>query len=374
MERFDVDRAVTPDRVIAPASVVVEGGRVVAVGEPAEIGVIGGAPTRLHGTLVPGFVDLQVNGIAGRQFGHESGEGLDLLAETAAALVATGTTAFCPTITSRPLDDYPAAVAGLGTTQTAPRSLGLHLEGPFLSAAHAGAHDRASLIAPTPEAVERLLDLGDVAIVTLAPELPGGRDAVARIVAAGAVVSAGHTDATYEQLRDAVDAGVTMVTHVFNAQRGVHHRDPGTAGGALLLDDLHVGIILDGEHVHPDLALLALRAAGERAFAVTDAIATAGLPAGRHTFGDITVDTTDGPPRLLDGTLAGSNLTMDAAFRFVAERLGLPAAVMATATTPARAVGRRDLGVIEPGAAADLVLLDERLEVRGVWCDGARVV
>lgn len=375
MERFDVDRAVTPDRVIAPASVVVDAGRVVAVGEPAEVGVVGGAaPTRLRGTLVPGFVDLQVNGIAGRQFGHESGEGLDLLAETAAALVATGTTAFCPTITSRALDDYPAAVAGLGAAQTAPRNLGLHLEGPFLSAAHAGAHDRASLIAPTPGAVDRLLDLGDVAIVTLAPELPGGRDAVARIVAAGAVVSAGHTDATYGQLRDAVDAGATMVTHVFNAQRGVHHRDPGTAGGALLLDDLHVGIILDGEHVHPDLAALALRTAAERAFAVTDAIATAGLPAGRHTFGDITVDTSGGAPRLLDGTLAGSNLTMDAAFRFVAERLGLPAAVMATATTPARAVGRRDLGVIKVGAAADLVLLDGGFDVRGVWCDGVRVV
>jgi len=370
MERFDVDQVVTPTGVVAPASVVIESGRIVAVGDPAEVGAVGGTPTRLHGTLVPGFVDLQVNGIAGRQFGM----GSDLLASTAAALVATGTTAFCPTLTTRPLDDYPAVVAGLGAARTAPRNLGLHLEGPFLSSEHAGAHDRASLTAPTADAVERLLDLGDIAIVTLAPELPGGRDAVARFVQAGVVVSAGHTDATYAQLRDAVDAGVTMVTHLFNAQRGIHHRDPGTAGGALLIDTLHVGIILDGEHVHPDLAFLALRAAGERAFAVTDAVATAGLPPGRHTFDGITVDTTGGPPRLLDGTLAGSNLTMDAAFRFVAEVLGLQAAVTATATAPARAVGRRDLGVVEPGTAADLVLLDDGLEVLGVWCDGVRVV
>jgi len=406
-QRLEVEAAVTPRGVVAPAAVLVDGGVIAAVGTPAEIGDVDVPAERHAGTLVPGFVDLQVNGIGG----HQYGAGQAGLRATASALLASGVTAHCPTITTRAWDRYPDAFAALGAPPgapapgslgpqiegpllsprqagahdvaapgappgaPAPRSLGLHLEGPFLSPRQAGAHDVAALVEPSAARVEELLAWADhdVAIVTLAPELPGAGAAIGLLRAAGVVVSAGHTDATYEQLRTAVDAGVSMVTHVFNAQRGLGHREPGTAGAALLLDQLDVGIILDRVHVHAELAALVLSITAGRVFAVTDAVATAGLPPARYEFDGVAVDTTSGAPRLADGTLAGSNLTMDAAFRFVAACRGLVDAVAATATTPARAIGRDDLGVLAPGAAADLVLLDDDLQVAAVWRDGVPV-
>lgn len=373
-QRLDIDRAVTPGGIVAPASVLVDGTRVTAVATPSALGDVDAPVTRHPGTLVPGFVDLQVNGAAGHQYGSGSGG----LRATAAALLATGVTAHCPTVTSRAWDRYAEALAGLGAPggPAAPRNLGLHLEGPFLSPRQPGAHDPGVLVEPSARRVDELLEWAGspVAIVTLAPELPGAHRAVGRLRNAGVVVSAGHTDATYGQLRAAVGVGVSMVTHVFNAQRGLHHREPGVAGGALLLDELRVSVILDGVHVHPDVAALALRVAAGRAFAVTDAMATAGLAPGRHELDGWTVDTTSGAPRLEDGTLAGSNLTMDAAFRFAAGACGLSEAVKVASTTPARAIGRDDLGVLAAGAAADLVLLDDDLLVAAVWRDGVRVV
>lgn len=374
LERLDVAAAVVDRAVVAPASLLIAEGVIVAVGPPAEIGEVDLPTTRLDGTLVPGFVDLQVNGFAGRQFGMHP----DALEATARPLLATGVTAFCPTITTRPWDRYEHDLAMLAPTASTagPRNLGLHLEGPFLSPVQAGAHDRTSLRAANVGELEQLLGWAPtpVAIVTLAPELDGGEAVVRALRAAGIVASAGHTDATYEQLREAVTWGVTMITHLFNAQRGLGHRDPGVAGGGLLLGEVTVGVILDGHHVHPDLAAMVLEVAAGRVVAVTDAVATAGLEEGVHDFDGILLDTSSGAPRLADGTLAGSNLTMDAAFRFVARRHGLVAAVAATATTAARVVGRDDLGSIARTAAADLVLLDGEQQVRSVWLAGERVV
>lgn len=372
-QRLDVDRVVTPDGVVAPASVLIDGGGITVVASPSAVGDVDVPVTRHAGTLVPGFVDLQVNGIGGHQYGSGSGGPR----ATAAALLATGVTAHCPAVTSRSWDRYAEALGGFAATggSAAPRNLGLHLEGPFLSPRQAGIHDPGVLVEPSARRVDELLEWAGspVAIVTLAPELPGAHRAVRRLRGAGVVVSAGHTDATYDQLRQAVDAGISMVTHLFNAQRGLHHREPGVAGGALLLDGLRASIILDGVHVHPDIAALALRVAPGRVFAVTDAMATAGLAPGLHEVDGWTVDTSSGAPRLEDGTLAGSNLTMDAAFRFAAGACGLSEAVRVTSTTPAQVLGRDDLGVLAAGAAADLVLLDDDLRVAAVWRDGVSV-
>lgn len=373
MRRIDATSAVLPTGVVAPVSVLVADGRVVAAAAPSAVGATDVPTAMVDATLVPGFVDLQVNGIAGQQYGTP---GVDRSA-TAGALLRSGVTAHCPTITTRPLARYAEVAADLarGPDGPAPRDLGLHLEGPFLSPAHCGAHDAAAMCNPTDEAVDTVLAALDrsIAIWTLAPERPGALDAIRRLATHGTVVSAGHTDATFAQVRAACDAGLRMVTHVFNAQRGVHHREPGTAGAALTLDDLVVGIILDDVHVHPALADLVLRAAAGRVVGVTDAVATAGLPPGRHEFGGVVVDTTSGAPRLADGTLAGSNLTMDGVFRRVATVHGLGEAAAVTATTPAAALGRTDLGTIAPGAHADLVALDADLQVTDVWLAGDRV-
>jgi len=372
-QRLDVTRLVGTAGVVAPASVLIEDGQIRAAGTPASVGDAGVEATRIDATLVPGFVDLQVNGIGGIQYGI----GDDGLTATASSLLAAGVTAHCPTITTREWSHYPAAFASLGDGPTgpAPRNLGLHLEGPFLSASRAGAHDAAAMREPTVALAEELVNWAghNVAIVTLAPERPGALEVIVQLQELGIVVSAGHTDATFEQMGAAVDAGLSMVTHVFNAQRGLGHREPGVAGAALRLEGLTVGIILDGHHVHPDVALLVLEAAAGRCFAVTDAIATAGLPPGLHEFAGMVVDTSSGAPRLPNGVLAGSNLTMDAAFRFVASRCGLVEAVAATAAIPARAVGHPELAAIEAGTPADFVALDDDMAVVAVWVDGQQV-
>jgi len=359
--RLDVGRAVLPGGVVAPASVLVEHGLVVAAGAPASVGEVAGASVVARPDLlgVPGFVDLQVNGAAGVDFGRPGGADWDAVSEL---LAATGVTACCPTIPSAPPDAYGPALDALGAWASRagggadgmgrPRVLGVHLEGPFLNPARRGAHPPEVLANPDPGWVSQWLDGPvPVAIVTLAPELTGASEVVRFLAGRGVVVSAGHTEASYERMVAFVGEGGSMVTHLFNGQAPLHHREPGVVGAALALDGLSVGIILDGVHVHEGVAAAALRSMGERGFVVTDAVA--------------------GPERLADGTLAGSHLSMDDAFRRAVRLLGLARAVEVCGTTPARAVGRPDLGVLAPGAAADLVLLDDDLSVVDVWVAGA---
>ncbi|MGH8867601.1 MAG: N-acetylglucosamine-6-phosphate deacetylase, partial [Actinomycetes bacterium] len=230
------------------------------------------------------------------------------------------------------------------------------------------------LVDPTPERLRRLLGAapGTVVAMTLAPERPGALDAVRRLVEAGVLVAVGHSDATAAQVRAAGDDGARMVTHVFNAQRGLHHREMGVSGTALVDDRLSPGLILDLHHVVADAVRLVFAVAGDRVVLVTDAVAAADMPPGRYVLGgEPVVVTEDGPPLRDDGVIAGSGLRLDDA---VAHAVGLGVdlvtAVEAASRRPADLLGRPDLGRLEPGARGDLVWLGDDLRARATWTSG----
>jgi N-acetylglucosamine-6-phosphate deacetylase len=316
--------------------------------------------------VVPGFLDLQCNGAAGVDITTEP-EGLW---EVAAALPRWGVTAWLPTVVTAPATIRARALAALrsGRGRESPGErpvavpLGLHLEGPFLAPERRGAHPAEHLRSPDPTLVaeEGWSRLAGVSLVTLAPELPGALDVVRDLVAAGVVVSAGHSSASAERSTEAIDAGVTAVTHLFNTMAPLHHREPGLAGVALTDERVRVGAIADGVHLHPAAVALAARALGERLCLVTDAVAALGMPAGRVPLGTLEAFATPDGVRLADGTLAGSDLSLDRAVRNLMAFAGvsLSAAVSAVTASPAALLGLDDRGVIRPGAVGDLVLLD----------------
>jgi N-acetylglucosamine-6-phosphate deacetylase len=321
--------------------------------------------------VVPGFVDLQCNGAVGVDITTEP----ERLWDVAAALPRWGVTAWLPTVVTSPAAIRARALAALrsgppqgpagGRPFAAP--LGLHFEGPFLAPDRRGAHPAEHLQSPDPALVtdEGWSRHAGVALVTLAPELPRALDVLGDLVAAGVVVSAGHSSASAEQATVAIDAGVTAVTHLFNAMGPLHHRDPGLAGVALTDERVRVGAIADGLHLHPAAVALAARALGERLCLVTDAVAALGMPAGRVPLGMLEAFATDNGVRLADGTLAGSDLSLDRAVRNLMAFAGvsLPAAVAAVTASPAALLGLDDRGVIGPGAVGDLALLDPTGEV-----------
>lgn len=350
---------VTPDGVVGPARVVVDGGRIASV-EP-----VTSAPDR---TLVPGFVDLQVNGVDDVDCATADGDGWDRLD---GLLAATGVTTWCPTLVTAPLDAFAEPLARIAAAADRggprPRIAGAHLEGPFLS--RPGAHPTSLLRDPDLDWLGALP--GIVRLVTLAAERRGAADAVRLLRARGVVVSVGHTDASHEQVIELVDAGATLVTHLFNGMPGLHHRHPGPVAAALTDDRLTASVIADLVHVHPLVIALAFRAKSAGGVAlVTDAVAWRAARIGRIEI------THDGmAPRLADGTLAGSSLTMDVALRNVVNDSGVPLAdaVRAASTTPADVLGLADRGRIAVGALADLVALGPDLDVRATWVDGEEV-
>lgn len=332
------------------------------------------------GTLVPGFVDLQVNGYYGVEF---AAAGVDGWAAVAGRLPETGVTAFLPTFISAPMPQLAGALrcaqSIIPAVTAGARVLGVHVEGPFLAPRRPGAHNPDWLVPPSPAAVGELLAAGAgvLRVLTLAPELPGGLDAVARVAAAGVVASVGHSDATAAEVAMAADAGARMVTHLFNAQRGLHHREPGVAGQALTDPRLTSGLIADLAHVAAPVCLLAFAAAPGRICLVTDAAACAGMPPGRYLMGGQPVELPAGEgaaPVRPDGTLAGSALRMDRAVAgMTAAGVALADAVAAASRVPADLIGRGDLGRLAPGGRADLVWLGEDLRTRGTWVAGRRV-
>lgn len=353
--RITATRVLTPSGFVGPAAVVVEGGVIQAV-ERVET-----APDR---TLTPGFVDLQVNGVDDVDVAAVDPAGFRRVHDL---LLATGVTTWCPTIVTAPLDSYATRLEAIASFDD-PMIAGVHLEGPFLGG-KPGAH---------PTALLRPLDhdwLGAlpavVRIVTIAPELDGAVEAVRVLVEKGVVVSLGHSSATLEQVTACIDAGARMITHLFNAMPPLHHREPGVVGAALTDDRVVAGLIADLVHVHPTAINLAFRAKPRGIALVTDAVAWRGARIGRI---EIVHDGT--APRLPDGTLAGSSLTMDAAIRNVVDVAGvsLEDALVAASTTPAAVAGLDDRGSIEPGRRADLVALAPGLGVEAVWLGGEEVV
>lgn len=369
-ERVIMTPADGPTRVVSPGYVRVEDGVIAEAGE----GAPPGADVRLaDGLLAPGLVDLQVNGF----FGHDMADAGEAgWREVVTRLPETGVTAFLPTFITAPVAAQAEALRRtrdlLPKLPSGTRVLGVHLEGPFLSPERKGAHNAAHLTDPAPEAVETLLETGLVKLVTLAPERDGALGAIRRLTEAGVLVSVGHSDATAAQVAAAADAGARKVTHIFNAQSGIHHRDPGVAVQALIDERLHPGLILDLHHVGPEVARLVLRAAAGRVVLVTDAASAAGMPPGTYELGGEPITMPEqGPPLRADGTIAGSGLRLDEA---VGNAIGLgldPAAAVDAATrVPADLIGRPDLGRIAPGAAADLVWLGPDHRARTTWING----
>ena len=367
-------QVVTPARILAPGWLLLSGDRILEVGE--------GRPPRAPDldlgdvSVAPGFVDLHVHGGGGASFDIGTADAADVVAT---AHLAHGTTSMAASLVT----DIPArmadAVKELALLVQDGRLAGIHLEGPWLSPRRSGAHQPGALAEPAPGAVESLLAAGDGAVrmVTLAPELAGGIEAVRQISAAGVVAAVGHTDATYDQTCAAIEAGARLGTHLFNAMRPLHHREPGPVG-ALLDAPVDVELIADGVHLHPAVLRTAFATKPGRALLVTDAMAAAGAPDGDYRLGPMAIEVREGVARLADGSgsgaIAGSTLTMDAALRFAVRTAGLPLldVVHAASTTPARAWGLTDVGALEAGRRADLVVLDDRLEVvrvmrAGTW-------
>jgi len=341
---------------LAEGEILIEGSRIAAVTP----GPAGAAPDiTLAGTLLPGFIDLQINGAFGHDFMGEP----EAVIDVAACLPASGVTGFLPTIVAAPPARYPRwleAITAASQQAHGAQVLGLHLEGPFLSEARKATNRPELLRQPDPDKLRPMLN-GFVRLMTLAPELPGALELVAELRRNGVVASAGHSDATYEQALAGFAAGINYGTHLFNAMRGMHHREPGLVG-ALLASQVPAGLIVDGIHAHPEMVRLAYRLKGAAGITlVTDAIAALGMAPGTYQLGTQRVTTDGVSARLADGvTLAGAVLSMDAAIRNMRAITGCSlaeAAAMASAT-PARVLGLPRKGQIAPGFDADLTVMD----------------
>ncbi|CCH35526.1 N-acetylglucosamine-6-phosphate deacetylase [Actinosynnema sp. NPDC047251] len=366
-------RVVTPDGVLDHGWVAVRDGLIVAVGEGAPPD---GPTTDLGGDwLVPGFVDIHCHGGGGEAFTNADPE---RVRKAAAAHRRHGTTTLLASLVSRPIPELADQVKALSELVEDGVVQGIHLEGPFLSAARCGAHDPAILCAPDRDSVDQLLRAGRgmVRMVTVAPELEHGVDAVRQLVDNDVLAAIGHTDATEAQIRPAVEAGARVATHLFNGMRPLHHREPGPIGALLDDERVTVELICDLVHLHPTAVRLAARHAGVgRTVLITDAIAAAGVGDGVYDVGGLEVRVVDGVPTLAGGaSLAGSTLTMDTAFRNAITSCGLTVqeAVYAASTRPAQLLGL-DTGEVRAGLAADLVVLDAEFKPREVMSQGAWV-
>ncbi len=359
-------RGETPD-----AWILLDGDTISATGSGPERPAADEAVDLAGRWITPGFIDLHGHGGGGEDYG--TGD----LEAALAAHRAHGTTRAVISLVANPvkvLDEQLARIAVLAGAD--PRVLGSHLEGPFLAPTRRGAHAAEMLIHPDPATIDRLLAAaaGTLRQVTIAPELPGGLDAVRQFVDAGVVVAVGHTEADAATARAAFDAGATLLTHAFNAMPGIHHRSPGPIVAAFDDDRVSLELVLDGLHVEPSVAAIAFASARGRVALITDAMAAAAAHDGTYRLGALDVDVHAGVA-LIAGTqtIAGSTLTQDVALRFAVEQVRLPrsVAVAALTATPARILGLDlRLGLLAAGYAADVVVLDDEFTVHAVWAGG----
>lgn len=373
-------RLITDGAETADAWVRFEDGRVVSVGEGADRAdadtVIDAVEAAGEGAvLTPGFIDIHGHGGAGASFD----DGVDAIRAARDLHRAHGTTRAVISLVTAPLDDLARRVGEIADLMTTDADiLGSHLEGPFLDPAHHGAHEPSLLREPVAADVQRLLDAGrgTVRQVTIAPELPGGLEAIRLIVAAGSAAAVGHTNADAAGAVAAFDAGATILTHAFNAMPGIHHRAPGPVLAAAADHRVVLEAIADNVHLDPHVIKLIFDSAPGRVALVTDAMAAAGNVDGSYDLGAVKVTVTDGIARADDtGSIAGSTLTQDVALqRAVQAGASLVEAVRALTQTPAAAIGLgTQLGRLTPGYLGDAVLLDAQLHVRRVHT-GARLM
>jgi N-acetylglucosamine-6-phosphate deacetylase len=357
-----------PTGIVVDGWVVIDGERVLAVGS-------GPPPERpswsVDGLVVPGFVDVHVHGGGGASFQDGAAAEVSRVVQTH---LAHGTTTMVASLVTDSLDHLAESCSALASSVESGHLAGIHLEGPWLSPRRAGAHEPSQLVAPTYDDVARLVEAGrgHLRMVTLAPELPGALSVIPELVSAGVVVAVGHTDATYDETRAALEAGATAGTHLFNAMPPLHHREPGPVA-ALLESSAYVELVADGVHVHPSVLALAWR--DGRTTLVTDAMAAAGAADGEYRLGSLTVVVQDGVARLPgSGVIAASTATLESSLRYAVAEAGipLPEALAAVTSTPAAMLGLAGVGRLEPGAWADLIELSDELEVdrvmrRGAW-------
>ncbi len=376
-------RVLTPLEEIADGVLIVEDGRVAAVGHRDSVRVPAGArEVRAPGmTVVPGFVDVHIHGAGGHDVMGADPAALRVVARTAAkfgttSLVATTVTAALES-TCRSLEGIARFIRAQSTPGDAEAEiLGIHFEGPFISHARRGVHPQEWIAAPSVESLRRMLSAaaGCGKILTLAPELPGALDLVDVARAEGLVVALGHTDATFDESQAAIQRGARHAVHVFNAMRPFSHRETGVIGAVLTSPEVTTELIADGVHVDPAAMHLLLAAKGAaRVVLVTDATAAAGMPDGTYRLGTFEVTVAGGVCRNAHGRLAGSTLTLDRALRNIVA-LGIPLAdaVRMLTLNPATLLGMElTKGVLAPGADADLVLLNSDLHVAGVMTRGA---
>ncbi|MBC7443613.1 MAG: N-acetylglucosamine-6-phosphate deacetylase [Ramlibacter sp.] len=364
---------IAPDAVHSPGWVEISAGRIVAcaAGEPPR------TPRHSfpHSTLAPGYVDVHVHGGGGHSF-NDADSGV-AAARIAATHLARGTTTLMASLVTASLDESERTVTALAALVEQGLLAGIHLEGPWLSPAHRGAHDDALLRIPDAESVDRLLRAGrgTVRMVTIAPELAGGLDAIRQIVGFGAVAAIGHTDADYDLTRQAIAAGASAGTHVFNTMRPLLHREPGPALALLENPAVFAELIADGVHLHPAIVKFITQSPARPVF-VTDAMAAAGADDGEYKLGSLDVSVAGGQARLADGTIAGSVLTLSEAVRYAVHTAGVPLAdaVRAATQNPADMIGLPDRGRLAAGHRADLIVLDAALHVTatmqsGAWCE-----
>ncbi len=368
-------RLVTDYEVWPEGTVLLESG---AIRDISRDGTLAEEADEVHdygdALLVPGFVDLQVNGAFGVDVASEPERVRDLSQN----LLSTGTTAYLPTVISSPYSLYEEALPEIGSatgrTDSGAEILGIHLEGPFISLEKRGAHAAAHLRSPNPDLLGELLDLGPIRMITLAPELEGAQELMEMAKNRGLVVSAGHSNAPFEVAYESLDREVSCLTHLFNAMSLMHHREPGLPGAAFAHPLAVCGLISDGLHVHPEMVALAFKMLGpDRICLVTDATAATGMKPGEYALATRHIYRETNVTRLGSGALAGSLLTMEEAFQNILAFTGctLPEAARMASTAPARLVGEgRRKGRLAPGYDADITVLRPDLSVHAVWKGG----
>jgi N-acetylglucosamine-6-phosphate deacetylase len=379
------DRAFTPFEEISGAVVVIQGSKIVDVGPRGTLVLPRGAReiSARGKTVVPGFVDVHIHGAGGRDVMEGMPEALEIIAATVAR---HGTTSMVATTVTASEMETCESVGGIArfilksgqhaTRELSAEIVGIHFEGPFISPARRGVHPAEWIVPPSQAFLSKVLKeaRGMGQIMTLAPELPGALELIAAARRAGLVVSLGHTDANYEQARAAIEAGATHAAHVYNAMRPFSHRGTGVVGAVLTSPKVSAELIADGVHVdEAAMRILIELKKPERVILVSDGISATGMPDGKYRLGMFEVTAKGGVCRNAEGKLAGSTLTLDRALRNIVA-LGVPlgSALRMLTANPAQQIGLGSRkGVLAAGADADLVFLDDKLEISGVMTRGA---
>ena len=376
-------KVITPERVIPQGVVLIEGKKILEVNKRFTVHFDEREFEIYHcenWTLLPGFIDVHVHGSDGRDVMEGTREAVEVISRF---LASHGTTAYlATTVTASPFATL-QAVESLGRLipeeTGGARIMGLHLEGPFISEMKRGVHPAEYIRNPSIPTLDEFVKWSNnqIKVITMAPEVPGGLEFIRHARSMGILVSMGHSNATFNEAKESIEAGITHATHVFNAMREFNHRDPGILGAVLSDDRIWAELIADGVHVDPMVIEILLRCKGpQKILLVTDAISACGQPDGEYQVGPLRVTVTQGVCRNLEGRLAGSTLTQDRALQNMMRwtKASLAETSFMTSRNPAQSIGIANLkGSIEPGLDADLVLLDDDLNVQMTFCEGRLV-